>query len=791
MKKSAKLDFKAIASAALNRAHILVAQWLPGGDVSGGEYKALNPTRGDRSKGSFSINLRSGVWSDFAAGESGGDLISLYAYINGLSQIDAAKEVAAQMGISIDDAEPKTGPRSNVIPIKQPDAVPEQEATSKRTLWRPILPAPDDAGQYPLAHPVRGRPQATYEYFNAQGNLLGIICRFTTSDGGKEVLPCCFAEHTQNKKREWRWMAFPEPRPLYGLYELAQYPDLPVLIVEGEKCADAGHKLLKGQFVVITWPGGAKAIGKIDWSPLRGRVIYVWADSDAQYDKTGNHLLPESQQPGMSAMLKICSILGNPDNFHIVDIPQPGDKPDGWDTADAIQDGMGAEELTKFILHTRPVEQAPVRQSQYSSSGGDDGGPPWSPRDLVWDGKKPASCLSNVYDILEHDKQWQGVLGYDEFAYRTMKLKAPPFVGGKEGEWTGDDDVQTAMWITRKYGFAPSESLTGLAVETLAKFHGYNPVQDYLRSLKWDGVERLNDWIADFLGARKTEYVWRVSRWFLVGMVARAMKPGIKFDYCLVLEGEQGRQKSSALRVLGGEWFGDTDLDLHNKDSMSALRGKWLYEIAELGSLARSEATRQKSFFSRQVDEYRPAYGKREIRCPRQLVFGGTTNEWEWNKDPTGGRRFWPVECEGDVDVNGLSATRDQLFAEAYQVYLSGERFWPDGHEQRQIFNPEQFKLGTSDSYVDMIESWVAKQYREKEFCIADVAVECLKIDAARLSRDIQTRIGSALRQLGCRRIEKRTHATTRFWYKSPTEMGHGRQPGRSDEERGGHGIDF
>ncbi|TYP74181.1 MULTISPECIES: hypothetical protein [Nitrosomonas] len=419
MSAKRRLDFKAIASAALNRAHLLVAQWLPGSDVSGGEYKALNPTRGDRSKGSFSINLRSGVWSDFSTNESGADLISLYAYINGLTQINAAKEIAAQVGIAIDDAEPKPGPRSNVIPIKQPDALPEQESTSKRTLWHPILPAPDDAGQYPLAHPVRGRPQATYEYYDTQGNLLGIICRFTTSDGGKEVLPCCFAEHTQNKKREWRWMAFPEPRPIYGLYELAQHPDKPVVLVEGEKCADAGHVILRDDFVFVTWPGGAKAIGKIDWSPLRGRVVYAFADCDAQRDRTGNHLLPESQQPGMAAMLKIRSILDNPDNFHIVDIPKPGEKADGWDIADAIQDGMTAQELTQFVLNTRPIEQTPVRQNNFSSSGGDDGGPPWTSHDLVWDGKRPASCLSNVYDILEHDKQWQGCLA-------TMNLLTAP-----------------------------------------------------------------------------------------------------------------------------------------------------------------------------------------------------------------------------------------------------------------------------------------------------------------------------------------------------------------------------
>lgn len=787
MSAGVSIDFNRIAEAALSRAQTLVPQWLPGGESSGQEYKALNPTRGDRSKGSFSVNLRSGVWSDFATNDSGGDLISLYAYLHNLSQVNAAKEVAAQVGIAMGDSvTPST--HSNVIPLKQANP-PEPKADNPRTLWQPILPVPDDAGPPPVAHPVRGRPQVVYEYVDATGRLLGIIGRFITPDGGKEVLPCCFAEHADHKRREWRWMAFPQPRTLYGLYELAQHPELPVLLVEGEKCADAARALLKGQFVVVTWPGGSKAVGKIDWSPLLGRMIYAWADCDAQYDKTGNHLLSEAQQPGMAAMLKIRELLGNPDSFHIVDIPQPGDKQDGWDIADAIEGGMGAVELVQFIHNTRPDEQAPVRQGQSSSSGGDDGGPPWSARDLVWDGKRPAGCLSNVYDILMHDKRWQGVIGYDEFAYRTMKLQAPPYIGGTVGEWTSDDDVQTAMWITRKYGFAPKENMVGLAVESLAKFHGYNPVKDYLHSLKWDGMERLNDWITDFIGAHKSEYVWRVSRWYLVGMVARAMQPGVKFDYCLVLEGDQGRGKSTLFRVLGGEWYGETDLDLHSKDSMSALRGKWVYEIAELGSLARSEATRQKSFFSRQIDEFRPVYGSREIRCPRQLVFGGTTNEWEWNKDTTGGRRFWPVECQGEIDIDGLAAVRDQLLAEAYQAYQSGERFWPTSEEQRSIFDPEQFKRSASDGFVDMIESWLSNQY--KEFCIADVATEHLKIDAARLTRDIQTRIGSALRQLGCKRIEKRWHAKTRYWYKPPTEMGHDRKPGRDDDEGGDHGIEF
>lgn len=773
-----RIDFKRIADAALGRAHALVPQWLPGGDTAGAEYKCLNPTRSDHRKGSFSINLVSGVWSDFATGDSGADLISLYAYIHCLSQLDAAKAVAEQVGIDLESS----------VPAKEEKSL--DKPARKRSLWVPIVPVPEDAPPAPVAHPVRGRSVKHWDYFDQEGRVLGAVHRFQTSDGGKEILPCVFAQHELSDKREWRWMAFPEPRPLYGLRQLELHPERPVLLVEGEKCADAGRVALEDEFVSVSWSGGSKAVDKSDWQPLAGKVIYAFPDCDAKRDAVGN-LLPEHKQPGMVAILKIRDLLLKLDpatKFRLVPIPAPGDKLDGWDIADAVEEGMPKEALL-VLIRSAPEWQAEPERAERQSAGEGDDGPPWSVRDLVWDGKKPAACLSNVYDILEHDKKWRNVIAYDEFSYRVVKLKPPPFVGGETGEWNGDDDVQTSMWITRKYGFAPRENMTALAVESLARFHKFNPVQDYLRSLKWDGISRVDDWITDFIHAPKSEYVWRVARWFLVGMVARAMRPGIKFDYCLVLEGDQGRGKSSLLRVLGGGWFGDTDLDLHSKDSMSALRGKWLYEISELGSLARSEATKQKSFFSREVDEFRPVYGAREVRCPRQLVFCGTTNEWEWNKDQTGGRRFWPIECTGEINIDGLAAVRDQLFAEAYQIYLSGERFWPTNREQIDIFNPEQFRRSVSDSYLDMIESWIAEQY--KEFCIADVATDCLKIDAARLSRDVQTRIGSALRKLGCRRIEKRTHAVTRYWYKAPQEMGSGHKSGQDDAKGEDRGIDF
>lgn len=378
-------------------------------------------------------------------------------------------------------------------------------------------------------------------------------------------------------------------------------------------------------------------------------------------------------------------------------------------------------------------------------------------------------CLANVYDILLHSEVWAGVLGFDEFAQRTVKLKAPPYFGGERGEWTGADDSRTAIWLSRVWRFSPATALVAEAIETLALANSFHPVRDWLRALPpWDGISRADMWLCDFLDVDDSPYVRLVARFYLIGMVARVMRPGVKFDYCLVAEGPQGEGKSSVAAVLGGEWFGDTDLDLHNKDAMSALRGKWVYEFAEMGSVTRSEASRQKSFLSRQFDEFRPVYGRREIRLSRQVVFFGTTNEWEWNKDPTGGRRFWPVAVRS-INLEGLRAVRDQLFAEALALFDAGERFWPTKEEQRRLFDPEQLAREQSEGLIDALHDWVYGQV--SEFSLATAVMEGLKLDASKLTRDLQTRVGQSLIRLGCRKVERR-NGLTRFWYTPPPVAG-------------------
>ena len=840
---SARIDFERIKAAVLAQAATLVPAWLPGGKWVGHEYKAVNPTRADRGAGSFSINCNTGAWGDFATDDTGLDLISLYAYLyHDGDNVSAAVELARDLGMPeaapLSDEQLQGSPRKPPRPrIDRPKA---EAKPTRASNWRPVLPVPDGVPSPPVAHEFRGRPELQWAYLDAEGRLLGYVCRFRTSDGGKDVIPLTWCQHVENGRGRWSWMAFPEPRPLYGLDRLAQHPNATVVLLEGEKCADAGHaELLAHGYVCASWPGGGKAIDKCDWSPLSGRRVITWADCDAQRrklsraeaeagkDPQAEPLLPAKEQPGVKAMARIrakladlgCELLD-------VQIPQPGEVPGGWDIADAIADGLTGEALAQHIqshakacdasdtpeppehlqeaaqaLADQDAQQGGAKVLQLVRGGKPDDAPDDAarasakrrlPKDeewryaLKWKGGALDDCLANVFDMLLNRPEWQGVLAFDEFAMRVVKLKPPPYAGGVVGEWTDSDDSYTAIWLTRKEGITPSSARVLEAVEALARLNPVHPVRDWLRGLPaHDGVARLEMWLCDYLGADDTPYVRKVARMFLIGMVARVMQPGCQFDYCLVLEGGQGKGKSSAFRALGGQWFDDTDIDLNHKDGMTALQGVWLHEFSELGSLAKAEEKKQKSFLTRRIDKFRPTYARRDIKAPRQIAFCGTTNEWEWNKDPTGGRRFWPIMCAEDINLEGLAAARDMLFREALDAYDTGERCYPTADEQRDLFDNEQLKRQMPEALVDVLHDWVYKQVAD--FPMHE-ALAGVGIDASKLTRDMSTRAGIALRQLGCTRVEKR-NGMIRYWYKPPARNEASSKtdtPGHHSDESGG-----
>jgi len=271
-------------------------------------------------------------------------------------------------------------------------------------------------------------------------------------------------------------------------------------------------------------------------------------------------------------------------------------------------------------------------------------------------------------------------------------------------------------------------------------------VRRYLEEREWDGIARLGHWLSDYLGADATAYTSRIGRMFIVALVARIFEPGCKADYVLVLEGEQGAGKSSACRVLAGEWFSDSLPDIHHKDAKEHLRGKWLIEIAELSAIGKADAEALKAFISRPIERFRGSYGRKEVTEPRQCLFIGTTNKSVYLKDETGARRFWPVKV-GKVDINRLTRARDQLFAEAVAAYRAGERWWPDQDFERDHINPEQTDRFESDARERAIVEYIAPLSRVE---VSEIARDALKIETVgRIGTADQRRIAAVLAAKG------------------------------------------
>jgi predicted P-loop ATPase len=768
---------------------------------SGAEYEACCPFHTEDTP-SFKVSPAKQIFHCFGCGANG-DAISFLRQHQGLS----FKEAVEALGGRMPEAGLNLSPAQAVVREKAP-----------RSQWRAVLPVPEQAPPPPRAHIKRGMPQVTWCYRDAEGRALGHVYRFVTSDGGKEVLPLVWAEHAETGAQEWHWLSFPEPRPLYGLDRLAAKPEATVLVVEGEKCADAAQAELP-ELVVVSWPGGGKAVKKADWSPLAGRKVMLWPDADAKrvpltraeqaggVEQSSKPLLPDAEQPGHKTMGDVAEILdGLGCKLWSVAVPAAGEVPDGWDVADAIADGLTGAELADWIrAKAQPLELALAQadvgaggfQEKHFDAAQAGAGEVYSGQEQAWRAMllrkddKLVDCRENVYLMLRHHPAFSGVVWVDDFARRIVKRMPAPwdnphsFVPG--GEWDENEHLRLGLWLAQQERMLVRSADNLMAsIAWAATESRWHPVREYLDGLHWDGVERLGEWLSDFVGVRRSEYSALVGRYFLIGMVARIYEPGCAMRAMPILEGDQFKGKSTALRILGGEWFGDTPIDLNNKDAYQLIQGRWLYEIAELDAFNRADTTRIKSFISSPEDRFRAPYDRSPRDWKRQTVFAGTTNQDEYFKDQTGNTRYWPLRAAEveSINLDGLRAARDQLFAEAVALYKRSERWHPTRDEQQRLFEPEQASREIVDPWQGLIYEYL-RQGTFQRITTTEILEDLMKVERSKIdgTRQMATRVGIAMKRVGW--IKKReTDGSRGYFYARPAGWG---VAGKGDEIGGGN----
>jgi putative DNA primase/helicase len=373
------------------------------------------------------------------------------------------------------------------------------------------------------------------------------------------------------------------------------------------------------------------------------------------------------------------------------------------------------------------------------------------------------STAVNINIILANDNRFKNNFRKNNFDGKRYVFRSLPWDKIiKPRPIENDDYSGIRNYIESIYGIASALKIDdSLALEF--KRNAFNPVKDYLGSLEWDGQKRIDTLLIDYFGADDNIYTRESIRKTLTGAVARIYKPGCKFDYVLTLVGDQGTKKSSFIKILGKEWASDSFTTVQGKEAFEQIQGVWIMEVAELAAMRKAELETVKHYFTKQEDQFRPAYGRVSEVFYRMCVFIATTNKWDFLSDPTGNRRFNPIDVvKHRITKNvwiDLADEVDQIWAEAVALFKGGESLILS-YEAEVIAKKEQVKHSETDERKGLIElfldrklpkNWDDKDLSERRVllddfevtgtvereyvCIAEIWCECLGLNLKEMTR--------------------------------------------------------
>lgn len=389
-------------------------------------------------------------------------------------------------------------------------------------------------------------------------------------------------------------------------------------------------------------------------------------------------------------------------------------------------------------------------------------------RSMLANGKTPTKgSVHDAFTLLRWHPDTAGKIGFNAFSSQVVALGRLPWHphGLSYPRQIDDTDgTRATSWLETQRLFKVGIATAKSCIIAAGRDKPFNPLVDWLQGIEWDGKPRIETWLSYYLGVEDSPYVRAVGPKFLIGAVARALRPGSKVDTMLILEGPQGRFKSTAARTLFGiEWYTDDLADLHSKDAALQMQGKWGIEISELGAMSRAETNRIKAVLSRQVDRFRAPYDRFVAEHPRQCVFIGTTNPVDgYLRDPTGARRFWPVTC-GTIDKDALYVDRGLLWAEAVHCFERGDPWWLEG-DQIEAAKSEQDDRREVDPWEHIIQERLGNQTWA---IVNTILTDWLKIGPDRVDKAQQMRVAAILKSMGWERAKRREgNKTAWIWQK-------------------------
>lgn len=661
------IDFNLLEEQLRARSTTLLNQWLPGGKIRNNEYvcDSIHGGEGD----SFGINLNTFGFNDFNGDQNskGIGMINLFAKQRNISYAEAAKQLSSEYDSNYTPPPPSTT-QVKIKPQKYYQSIENFMFNGKKNdgLWY---------------------------YLNHENIETHAVMRFTLQfNNQKNKFDKTFIQWT-NTLQGWIMQGPKKPKPLYNSHLIIQDQDKQIVLVEGEKCADAITKIGR---LGVSWMGGANAVNDADWEKLRNRDVLFWPDSDEAGFKTREPIIRL-----LTPIVKTLKILDvNPNDFDAADM--------NFKTDDEFK--TYAKSVVKQIKPVESLPQARIIDIEKLKTYDTKLSFPHMKLSKKGEPLYPMATIENVRELLFRN----GVVN----KYNVIKKRAEMTIAGKEFLFDTERNSKLSEVISLATQIEMPLTNIPSFLDTIASENPYNPIAEFIELKPWDGVSRLQDMYDTIKSQNDKLKELFMRKWFISAVAAAYSLRGVVARGVLVLQGEQNIGKTYWFKRLLPEYLKDClsegTILMNDKDCIQNIAGHWLVELGELDATFRkSDIAFLKSFISRENDTLRSAYAREFSQFARRTVFFASVNPENFLNDETGSTRFWTVKC---LEINNEhNIDMQQFWAEIKHIYDSGET-WHLNKEQIQeleLFNEEfQQKNEYEDmlqTYFDFSEDWENK----------------------------------------------------------------------------------